>query len=278
MHMLRSDGVPASSRNSLRSSAELPVPTPPEGGWSAWFLTDEDDMGESYEHHSIIQLFLAALTALSRERGWTRSIVASDQFFAWVEAEPRVRVSPDVYVLDDPPVPAPDSWQTWRPGHLPPRFALEVVSHKWTKDYDDNPPKYAQLGARELVIFDPEARAHRLPLQIFRRDDANRWTRVAAGPGPLHSAELDAWLVVVSGTRLRIARDPAGADLVETPDEQVLVLRRENAELRRENAELRGRLAVADEQIQALRRENTELRARIDTLESTLARVLARLA
>lgn len=277
MHMLRRDDVPASSRNANLSSADLHAPTPPSGGWSAWHRTDEDDMGESYEHHAIIRLFLATLSELARERDWTRSVVASDQYFAWVEDHPLVRVSPDVYVLDDAPEPIPDSWQTWRPGHPPPRFALEVVSQRWGKDYDDNPPKYDQLGARELVIFDPDVapgRTARTPLQVFRRD-GDRLRRVAAGPGPLHSVELDAWLVVVPGPRLRLARDAAGADLVPTAEEQAAVLRRrltdltalrrENADLRRENADLRARLA-----------DHADLRDRVAVLEAALTSLLAR--
>ena len=228
MHLLRRDEFPSASRNTPAAPAELPVPTPPEGGWSAWYLTDEDDMGESTEQGFIVRLLLAAVTELARERGWARSLVASDQFFAWVEDEPLVRVSPDIYLLDDPPHPYPDSWQTWRARHSPPRFALEVVSRDRKKDYELAPPKYDQLGARELVIFDPDAvtrpRARRKPLQVYRRDDTG-WHLVAAGPGPVHSAELDAWLVVVPGPRLRVARDPAGKDLVQIPEEQVAELR-----------------------------------------------------
>lgn len=67
-----------------------------------------------------------------------------------MESEPNVRVSPDAYLLDDPPPrPRPRMWQTWRAGHLPPRFALEVASpENWRKDYEDNPPKYSLLGTR----------------------------------------------------------------------------------------------------------------------------------
>jgi Uma2 family endonuclease/cell division protein FtsB len=276
MHLLRREDCSNFSRNTAAPRPDLQVTalTPPEGGWAAWYLTDEDDMGESIEQGIIIRLLLAALAELARERGWQRSLVASDQFFAWVEGEPLVRVSPDVYVLDDPPAAYPGSWQTWRAGHPPPRFAVEVVSATWKKDYRDAPSKYKQLGARELIIFDPAAaaapRLRRFPLQVYRRTASGAWKRVLAGPGPVHSVELDAWLVVVPGPRLRIARDPAGRDLVQTPEELVHVLRRENAELRRENA--------------VLRRENAELRAtvaaqaeRIANLEATVGQLLAEL-
>ena len=208
-------------------------PRPEEVGadvdWSAWYLTDEEDMGEGCEQEVIIWVLKQVLTVLARERGWDRVHIGADQFFAWVEEEPLVRVSPDVYLLDDPPPrPLPRSWQTWRPGHRPPRFAVEIVSEDWRKDYDLAPPKYAQLGARELVVFDPEAAAgraaasERVPLQVFRREPDGGFVRVHRGPGPARSEELDAWLVTpLSGDAadLRLARDPQGHDLVPTLEE-----------------------------------------------------------
>src|SRR5512145_2030031 len=131
--------------------------------WSSWYLRDEDDVGQSPEQDHIIRLFADVLRELVLLRGMTNVLVGVDAFFSWLETEPLVRVSPDVYLLDDPPSPPwPRSWQVWqsKPGAArihPPRFALEVVSpESWRKDYDDNPPKYALLGAGELLIYDPE--------------------------------------------------------------------------------------------------------------------------
>ncbi len=288
MHMLRRDAHPDFTRNSEAPVAESPVqaPTPPEGGWSVWHLSDEDDMGEGIEQGLIIRLLLAALAELARERDWRRSLVASDNFFAWVEADPRVRVSPDVYVLDDPPATYPGSWQTWRPGHPPPRFAVEVVSDDWQKDYRHAPPKYDQLGARELVIFDPDAvthpRSHRVPLQVYRRDPAGLWAPVASGDGPVHCAELGAWLVIVPGPRLRIARDAAGLDLVQLPEEQVVALRRENIALRRENTALRARIDVLEQRVEAqdriIREQEEIIQAQAATIQAQAATIQAQAA
>ncbi len=228
-------------RNDTPRAADSPTntPSPPEEGWAAWYLRDEDDVGESTEQGIIVRTLLAALTELARERGWARTLVAGDQFFAWVESEPQVRISPDVYLLDDPPPPPyPGMWRTWLPGHAPPRFAVEVVSDDWAKDYLHAPRKYQQLGTRELVVFDPDAalapRDRRVTLQVFRRDEPDDLGPLAAGEAPVHSAELDAWLVVQPdprGARLRIARDAAGADLVPTSDELVSTLRATLTEL-----------------------------------------------
>lgn len=200
--------------------------------WSSWYVTDEEDMAEGYEQGVIIREFLSALGELARERIWTRTLIGSDQFFAWVPSEPLVRVSPDVYLLDDPPPPPrPSMWQTWLPGHRAPRFALEVVSENWRKDYEQVPAKYALLGARELVIFDPEVasgavtsqpRAPRHALQVYRRTPDDKFVRVYQGAGPVHSTEIDAWLFVRpegAVVRLRLSRDPEGRALVPTAEE-----------------------------------------------------------
>ena len=200
--------------------------------WSSWYLTDEDDMGEGTEQSETIRIFLSVLLTLAREEGWSDRLCGGDAFFAWVKDEPLVRVSPDVYILENPPpAPWPASWQTWLPGHSPPRFAVEVVSTDWRKDYDDNPAKYWQLGCEELVLFDPavvtrssedDRERGRVPLQVYRREADGALVRVYAGTGPVQSRYLGLWLVVWSDgavARLRLARRPFGGELVPTEAE-----------------------------------------------------------
>lgn len=122
----------------------------------------------------MIRLLLSSLGELAAERGWRDAFWARANFFAWVCDEPLVRFSPHAYLLDDPPPPPrPKMWQTWLSGHKPPRWAVEIVSEDWKKDYDEAPLKYAQLGAREFVMFDPEValnlerRGPRVPLQVY---------------------------------------------------------------------------------------------------------------
>jgi Uma2 family endonuclease len=210
-----------------------------EVDWSSWYLTDEEDMGTSCEHAETSREALSSILVLASLEGWTGRLCSSDQFFAWRQDEPLVRVSPDVYVLDDPPPPPrPKSWQTWLPGHRPPRFAIEIVSDDWVKDYEQNPRKYLQLGCPELVIFDPEAvlgageGQGRVPLQVYRRDADGAYVRVYAGPGPAHSKELNIWLQARREgpvARLRLSYDEEGARLVPTEAEA----RRAEAEARK---------------------------------------------
>jgi len=245
-------------------------PQPDEIGatvdWSRWYLTDEEDMGEGGEQEQIIWMLKQVLTQLSRERGWQDVHIGADQFFAWVEHEPLVRVSPDVYVLDHPPPrPLPPSWQTWLPGHWPPRLAFEIVSGEtWRKDYHDSPEKYAQLGTRELVVFDPEAAAgrntsaERVALQVFRREADSGFARVYRGAGPARSDELEAWLVVLregEAAILGVSRDAEGRDLVPTLEQarERAELAREQERAAREQAE--RRLAAALAELERIKRE-----------------------
>lgn len=244
--------------------------------WSSWYLSDEDDMGEGIEQSEIIDVLRSALRELAVERGWNGVFVGSDQFFAWIPEEPLVRISPDVYLLDDPPPPPmPASWQIWREGHRPPRFAVEIVSgddehpERWRKDYELGPQKYAQLGTRELVIFDPQAALgqvrdqQRVALQIYRRQADGTFVRFYSGAGPFASHELAAFLVAVTDggvARLRVARDAEGLDRVPTAaeardeaqqalDETQQALdaeRRAREQAQRELAELRAQLAARD--------------------------------
>lgn len=250
-------------------------PPPEELGapidWSAWYLTDEDDMSEGIEQGVILRGALSSLITLAEERAWANTFVGHDNFFAWVEEEPLVRVSPDVYLLDDPPPkPWPKMWQTWLPGHKAPRWALEIVSEDWKKDYELNPPKYAQLGTRELVLFDPDAAAKpdarkgirgarnvRVPLQIYRRGADGALVLVYRGNGPAFSEEIGASLVVQKEegmALLRIARDAAGSDIVPTVEE-----RAKAAETSIKVAEERAK--KAEERIQALEAELARARS-----------------
>jgi Uma2 family endonuclease len=223
----------ARPRRKPRLPTVIRDPRPEEVGapidWSDWYLTEEDDVGQSPEQDDVVAAFASALEQLVTARAWSQARVGRDAFFAWIPSEPNVRISPDVYLLDRPPTPPwPRMWQTWTEGHRPPRFALEVVSEDWKKDYEDVPPKYAMLGAEELVIFDPEAARgvgapRRVALQIYRREPDGSFVRAYQGPGPARVETLDAWLVARPDGGigwLRIALDACGGDVVPTAAER----------------------------------------------------------
>jgi Uma2 family endonuclease len=185
-----------------------------------WILSD-DLMPESVPHHDTLRLLeLILLAFIARAR--RNALVAVNLACRWDAAKPNVGVDPDVALIEPAPPDTSEleSLRTWLPGHVPPRFAIEVVSrNNPEKDYVDAPAKYARLGTRELVVFDPALRGPAVLdgpylLQVWRRDEGgSAMTRVYAGDGPARSEELGAWLVPTGDARLRIADDPGGQSL-----------------------------------------------------------------
>lgn len=183
-------------------------------------------MGEHELQRLIAELLRPMLARFLAERG----IVAhagADQFIYWGEGDPFRRLAPDVYVLPnvDQDV-VISSWKTWETG-IAPSFAFEVASDSFEKDYDDNPALYAELGVRELVIFDPHARissrSRRVRWQVYRRIARRGLVRVEVSQGDrVRSKVLGAWLRAVGegdGVRVRLALGADGADLYPTEAE-----------------------------------------------------------
>jgi Uma2 family endonuclease len=216
--------VTASSTASVMQARRTPlgwVVTRPRRGhessaidWKQWYFEEEDDLGESPEQHDVIAVAEQLLNEIAREREWTGVLIGGNAFYQWVEAHPKVQVSPDVYVMDRPPGRLPKCFQTWKPGIHPPRLAIEIVAGDKKKDFKDAPARYAQLGCQELIIFDPAAssRSRKPPLTVFRRDEDGRFVLRSAGKGPVYSETADVWFVAVSedgAPLLRLARDKA---------------------------------------------------------------------
>jgi len=152
--------------------------------------------------------------------------VGADQFIYWKEGTPTRRLAPDVYVLPgvDRSI-AIRSWKTWETGIVP-SFALEVAGNDITKDYEDGPAEYADLGVSELVVFDPHVTPNsktRVRWQVFRRIAKRGLVRVDVSQGDrVKSKVLKAWLRAVGtsdAVRVRIAEGAHGEVLFPTEAE-----------------------------------------------------------
>jgi hypothetical protein len=170
-------------------------------------------MPESILHNEAVELLKAILAAWAARH---EALVVRNLAVRWDREHPSFGVDPDVAVFMPPPPDAEDlrSLRTWTDGHAAPCIAVEVVSETTPhKDYIIAPDKYAASGTRELWMFDPllaGPTSHGGPfrLQVWTRDTDGTLTRVYAGDGPVYSAALEAYLVVVAeGRRLRIASD-----------------------------------------------------------------------
>jgi hypothetical protein len=108
-------------------------------------------------------------------------LVGACQLLYYKRGNPSKVVAPDVYDLPGvPPDTRIRSWQVWKTGIVP-DLAIEVVSSSDPyKDDADPPPRYAELGVKELVIFDPdyEQGSDRVRWQRFRRLKRRGFVRV----------------------------------------------------------------------------------------------------
>jgi Uma2 family endonuclease len=233
----------------------------------------EEKMGQGAAHGGAVKLAVDAVTALRDEQG-REAYLGWDVFVEWDPNDARARVSPDLFLLDGQPATiTPSIWQTWRPRCDPPRFALEIVSSKSrAKDYEWNPARYSALGVEELAIFDAEPRGEEaFALQLYRRTERGQFLRVYAGPGPVESKALGAFLVVVEdGARVRVARNAAGTDLVLTGDERARA-EREHAQAERERADAADERAQVERERAQVERERADAaEARVRELEALL--------
>ena len=249
-----------------------------------WYIEDGEQVPESRPHdlegEHLRQLFLGWQQRFQQRVAIGRSIaVRSD------ESRPGTGVDPDVYILENPPAGFDDesSLRLWESGYYPLLLAIEIVSEsRPEKDYTTSPLKYATNGTRELWVFDPKmCRAQKnggpIRLQVWRRDDDNKFKHIYAGEGPVYSEALSAWVFVTNeGQNINIADDAEGTQWWMTPAEQEREAKlQERAAKEQERAAKEAALKQVDEERVAKEQERAAKEhalARIAELEAMLAR------
>jgi Uma2 family endonuclease len=181
----------------------------------------EDDVGEHEIQTYILELLRPLIERYLAERR-IRAHVGSDQYIYWEQHDPTKCTAPDIYLL--PGVPqdiAIAAWKVWERGVVP-SFVLEVVGSDPAKDYDGSPRRCAELGVRELVIFDPFPEETRRVFQLYRRL-GNGFRCVEQSDGDrVRSRELGCFVRAVGSgpsTRLRLGLGPSGDVLFPTGEE-----------------------------------------------------------
>ncbi|MCU0687883.1 MAG: Uma2 family endonuclease [Polyangiaceae bacterium] len=203
-----------------------------------------------------------------------RAHVGSNQFIYWKRFEPTRSVAPALYVV---PGLAPrtqfDGIKTWESGDVP-SFALEIVSLNKGKDYVHAPLRYADLGVRELVIYDPKGSRRRgegAVWQVYRRVAKRGFVQVeASNEDRVRSKVLGCFLREVRGANgaieLRLGAGPRGDELVPTEAEAERAEKeraqaaegRERAEKERERAEKERERAEKERERAEKERERAE--------------------
>ena len=216
----------------------------------AWVLP-EGKVPESVPHDRAAERLKSVLAEWAR--GLDRPVTVARNFaIRWIEDTPRIGIDPDVCVLDPPPPDVEElgSLCLWRPDHHAPVICFEIVSANHPhKDYRDVHERYAALGAYELVVFDPllagpASLGGPIPIQLWRLDSMGAFERVYAGPGPVYSEALEAF-VSVRGRHLVVSDDARGEREWLPAEERAERAERERDQVAARLAELEARTGAA---------------------------------
>jgi Uma2 family endonuclease len=231
----------------------------------------EEKVGEDLLQRFIVEMLRPLIAALFAKQG-RKALVGADQFIYWEQHNPRKAVAPDVYVLPGlDPRTRVKAWKVWETG-IAPSFALEVMSDDERKDVEQSPVRYAELGVKELVVFDPEPerRADGVRFRVYRKVGKRGLVLVeVTNEDRVRSKELGCWLRAVGegvDLRLRVGLGPQGDELLWTEGERA---EQERAAREQERA-AREREAARAEQERAARlraeQEVARLRAELDAI------------
>jgi hypothetical protein len=186
----------------------------------------------------------------------------SDQFVYWDPTDPRLCLSPDVFVKMGASQSPFGSWKCWERGA--PELAVEIISPSEGDgiEWDDRLARYAVTGVAELVRFDPEMPEGQR-LRVWDRIDEDFVQREVLGDEtPCVMLEL-VWVVRPAGP------EPVGLRLA---DREGRLLPTE-AEAERAGKEAERAARVAAEAVAASAQAATaSAEARIRELEEELLR------
>ncbi len=129
--------------------------------WSTFPESDGEPMAETLDNAvQMVDLQWTLQTLFDRQGRAGTTTVGGNQFVYYNRYNGRDNISPDVYVAFDRPPPGPNKWQTWVEGKFP-DIVFEITSPSTRGNDVGNAPdgkraRYAQLGAGEYYVYDPE--------------------------------------------------------------------------------------------------------------------------
>lgn len=169
--------------------------------------------------------------------------VASDLLVYYVEGDPRKSVAPDEFVVKDCDPGPRRTFRIWEEQRTP-DVVIEVTSAS-TRSEDEHikPGIYAQIGVKEVFLYDPTADYLQPPLQGFRLTRQKKTRITADDSGALNCRELGLLLRLDEDGALQIFDATTEARLLTDAEAEHAACeqeqhRREQAEARAEAAEL----------------------------------------
>ena len=262
------------------------IRTPEDIDFSTFPESDGQPMAETRDN--VIQMvdLQWELQALFSLQGRAPVTVGGNQFVYYNPANGRDNISPDVYVVFGVEVLAPAKWQTWVEGKFP-DIVFEITSPSTqAHDLSEGPRGkrrlYAELGAQEYYIYDPQQVMDPPFLGYALRD--GRMERLPEAPhggieSPLLGTELRPMAMArmewrPAGVWLRVI-DPRTGEPIPIAEEEHVAFRTTREQL----TATREQLTTTGEQLTSTREQLTSTQEQLTTTQEQLdMKELARLA
>lgn len=181
--------------------------------------SDGEPLAETHQHVLAILMALALLRLYLQEQP---AVVFANQFFYYIENNPRARVAPDVMVVFDIPKKLYGNYKLWE-GKQAPAIIFEVTS-AGTKETDWSFKKmlYEQLGVREYWLFDPYGEWITEQLKGYRLNEEGSYRQITDGCSQVLQLRLEADEYLISFYRLD------NGEKLLTPEELFLAVQEAN--------------------------------------------------
>ncbi len=206
--------------------------------------SDGEPLAETQQHVLAILMTLGLLRLYLQDQP---AVVFADQFFYYIEHNPRARVAPDVMVVFDIPQKLYGNYKLWE-GKQSPAFILEVTS-AGTKETDWGFKKtlYEQLEVREYWLFDPYGEWIPEQLKGYRLNEEGNYQPITDSCSQVLQLKLTA-----NGYLINFYRLDTGEKLL-TPEELWLAAQAANQRAEQENQRAEQEKARADRLAEKLR-------------------------
>ncbi|MGF1524558.1 MAG: Uma2 family endonuclease [Leptolyngbyaceae cyanobacterium] len=202
--------------------------------------SDGEPLAETPVH---VDAIIQAVVALHQYLAGQQAIVLADQFFYYAKGFPKLRVAPDVMVIENVAPGPRDNYKTWEEGSVP-SVIFEMTSKATQKqDQEDKKTLYEQLEVPEYWLFDPKGEWIPEQLQGYQLE-GDRYVPITNNLSAALGLRLQ-----IEGSLIEFYRQDTGAKLL-APTELVEALRaettaRQDAEERAAQAEERATQAEA---------------------------------
>ncbi len=207
--------------------------------------------------------------------------VSGNLMLYYEEGNPKVSLSPDVFVVFDLPNHPRPIYKTWVEG--PPHVVFEILSDStWRKDVQIKPQLFREMGVRELIIFDPLGKIDPCLQGYHLQGPEITPLRVATDTTSgthLFSLELDL-LICLHKNGLRVFDPLSGSFLLSHEEENAARMREREARLKVEEEYKAEKIARLQERVaryEAMRQGRKERKARMLAESETNAERQARM-